>query len=152
MPHPEQLHLQGDLFQDFPFPVITEAGELELHERTVLVLNNTCDLEPDRMDFVSVVPVLHVDEEVEAAYGKSFLTTAKANKVSDLFYIGPFAGNPKGVFAYLGQPVHVPVNLFRDQLKKGSRIASLTQKGAYVFQMKFMYHVARAETDEVIRL
>jgi hypothetical protein len=57
-PHPELERLQGDLLVDFPTVFLDEAGTPRSRQFTVMILNNTCDLPDERLDFVTAAPVV----------------------------------------------------------------------------------------------
>ena len=51
-PHEIQARLQGDMLGDFPLALVGPDGNPRCKRFTVLVLNNTCDLQPNRSEFV----------------------------------------------------------------------------------------------------
>jgi hypothetical protein len=64
-PHPDIDRLQGDVLSKFPTVVLDEQGEARSQEFTVLVLNNTCDLPDDRLDFITAAPIFDFNTYLE---------------------------------------------------------------------------------------
>src|SRR5688572_20227777 len=71
-PNPEFERLQGDVLSNFPTVFLDEAGEARLHEFTVLVLNNTCDLPDDRLDFITAAPIVDFNKYLEFERERQF--------------------------------------------------------------------------------
>src|SRR5450759_662169 len=87
-PNQTQTRLQGDLLSDFPLALVDSNGNPRCNRFTVLVLNNTCDLQPNRSEFVTVAPVLGFDDFSQFIQKKrgekrsaNYLADVKANKV-----------------------------------------------------------------------
>jgi len=65
LPHAEIERLQGDVLSNFPTVFLDEGGEPRSREFTVLVLNNTCDLPDDRLDFITTAPIVDFNKYLE---------------------------------------------------------------------------------------
>ena len=64
-PHREIERLQGDLLKDFPTVVLDDDAKPRCQNFTVLILNNTCDLPDDRLDFVTAAPIVDFNKYLE---------------------------------------------------------------------------------------
>ena len=64
-PHREIERLQGDLLKDFPTVVLDDDAKPKCRKFTVLILNNTCDLPDDRLDFVTAAPIVDFNKYLE---------------------------------------------------------------------------------------
>jgi hypothetical protein len=157
-PHRTEERLQGDLFQDFPTVFLDADGLPRCRNFAVMVLNNTCDLPDDRLDAVTVVPVLDFGEFLESQQQQrsevsmqGYAEALRRNDITELFYLPPFAGFANGGLALLHFACSVSHALYGAALRQGRRIASFSQIGFYFFLIKLTTHVARAETTEVAR-
>jgi len=88
IPNPEVDRLQGDVFSHFPTVFLDERGEARSREFTVLVLNNTCDLPDDRLDFITAAPIVdfykYLEFERERQFrGKNGLGDSEKRRIED---------------------------------------------------------------------
>jgi hypothetical protein len=158
-PHPEIERLQGDVLRDFPTVYLDDTGASRSRRFVVMLLNNTCDLPDDRIDFVTVAPLVDFSAFVESQKEKrsaaslhDFAAAIRRNEVTELFYLPPVAGFPAGALVLLHLACSVSSKLYRQVLSSGSRIASFTQTGFYYLLIKLTNHIARAESREAVRL
>lgn len=90
-PHSSELRLQADLLADFPVAAIGPDASPRSSRLAVLVLNNTCDLQPQRSQFVNVVPVFDYEayaasllKQRTAAQVQSHLFDVQSNRVNEI--------------------------------------------------------------------
>jgi hypothetical protein len=171
-PNPEFERLQGDILSNFLTVFLDEAGEARSREFTVLVLNNTCDLPDDRLDFITAAPIVdfnkYLEFERERQFrGKDALEDLEKRRIEDrlqeygrvlrnndkteILYLPPFSEFTHGALVLLHLVCSVSARLYRDALRQSRRVASFTQTGFYFLLIKLTTHLARAETAEVIR-
>jgi hypothetical protein len=171
-PHPDIDRLQGDVLSKFPTVVLDEQGEARSQEFTVLVLNNTCDLPDDRLDFITAAPIFDFNTYLEfererRLRGKDTLNDSEKRRIEDslqeygrvlrnndkteILYLPPFSEFTHGALVFLHLVCSVSARLYHDALRQGRRVASFTQTGFYFLLMKLTTHFARAETPEVTR-
>jgi hypothetical protein len=172
IPNPEVDRLQGDVFSHFPTVFLDERGEARSREFTVLVLNNTCDLPDDRLDFITAAPIVdfnkYLEFERERQFrGKNGLGDSEKRRIEDrlqeygrvlrnndkteILYLPPFSEFTHGALVLLHLVCSVSARLYQDALRQGRRVASFTQTGFYFLLIKLTTHLARAETAEVSR-
>jgi hypothetical protein len=172
LPHAEIERLQGDVLANFPTVFLDERGEPRSREFTVLVLNNTCDLPDDRLDFISAAPIVdfnrYLEFERERQYrGKNGLDDSEKRRIEDrlqeygrvlrnndkteLLYLPPFSEFAHGALVMLHLVCSVSARLYHDALRQGRRVASFTQTGFYFLLIKLTTHLARVEGVEVVR-
>jgi len=85
-PHREIERLQGDLLKDFPTVVLDNDAKPRCRNFTVLILNNTCDLPDDRLDFVTAAPLVDFNKYVEFERNrrlKSLTTDSDKSRAED---------------------------------------------------------------------
>jgi hypothetical protein len=169
-PHPEIERLQGDLLKDFPTVILDDDAKPRCRDFTVLILNNTCDLPDDRLDFVTAAPVMDFNKYVEfertrrlksvtadtdrrrAEDGiQEFARTLRANNKTEILFLPRFGEFEQGALVLLHLVCCVSVHMYREALLRGRRLASFTQTGFYFLLMKLTTHIARAETTQVVR-
>jgi hypothetical protein len=169
-PHPEIERLQGDLLKDFPTVALDDDAKPRCRDFTVLILNNTCDLPDDRLDFVTAAPVVDFNKYVEfertrrlksitaesdkrrAEDGiQELARTLRANSKTEILFLPRFGEFEQGALVLLHLVCSVSVNVYRKALRRGRRLASFTQTGFYFLLMKLTTHIARAETTQVVR-
>jgi hypothetical protein len=158
VPHPTETRLQGDLFCDFPFAIVDHDGNPKCSRFTVLVLNNTCDLQPSRSNFVTAAPVLDFGSYSQSIVKKrggnkaaNFLKDVMANKVFEILWLPAFGAFRDGAVVLLDRIGAISIDVYESALANNRRIASFSQNGFYFFLIKITKHLARPESDEVIR-
>ena len=172
LPHAEIERLQGDVLPNFPTVFLDEGGEPRSREFTVLVLNNTCDLPDDRLDFITTAPIVdfnkYLEFERERQYrDKNGLADWEKRRIEDrlqeygrvlrnndkteILYLPPFSDFTHGALVLLHLVCSVSAKLYYDALRQGRRVASFTQTGFYFLLIKLTTHFARAKASEVAR-
>jgi len=157
---------------DFPTVFLDEKGLPRSRQFTVMILNNTCDLPDDRLDFVTAAPVVDFNKYVEFERERRFHGNAivedlekrriedslqefgrvlRNNNKTEILYLPPFSDFTHGALVLLHLVCSVSANLYRDALRRSQRVASFTQTGFYFLLLKLTNHLARAETKEVVR-
>lgn len=158
VPHPTETRLQGDLFGDFPIAIVDPDGKPRCKHFTVLILNNTCDLQPRRSNFVTAAPVLDFGSYSQSIAKKrgenkaaNFLKDVKANKVFEILWLPAFGEFRDGAVVLLDRIGAISMDIYESALANNRRIASFSQNGFFFFLIKFTKHFARPESDEVMR-
>ena len=172
IPHAEFERLQGDVLSNFPTVFLDERGEARSREFTVLVLNNTCDLPDDRLDFITAAPIVDFNKYLEFERERQFrdkntLEHSEKRRIEDrlqeygrvlrnndkteILYLPPFSEFTHGALVLLHLVCSVSARLYHDALRQGRRVASFTQTGFYFLLIKLTTHLARAEGVEVVR-
>lgn len=158
-PHSTERRLQGDVLSDFPVALVDSAGSPRCKQFTVLVLNNTCDLQPQRSEFVTVAPVLdfgafsqHVIQKRGEASAANYLKDVKANRVFEILWLPAFGSFLYGAVVFLDKIGSVSSVVYESALAGDRRLASFSQNGFYFLLIKLTKHLARPESDEVFRL
>jgi hypothetical protein len=157
-PHPTERRLQGDILKECPTVVIDDLGEPRATKFPVMILNNSCDLPDDRMDFVTIAPVVDFGKYLEFEKSRrspnsldGFAKAIRQNDKTELFYLPKFAGFQNGALVLLHLVCSVSAKVYRSLLSSGKREASFTQIGFYFLLIKLTTHLARAESAEVER-
>jgi hypothetical protein len=169
-PHREIERLQGDLLKDFPTVVLDDGGKPRRRNFAVLILNNTCDLPDDRLDFVTAAPIVDFNKYIEFERSRrlrNLTTDGDKNRVEDsvqelarmlrnnnkteILFLPRFGEFEHGALVLLHLVCSVSVNIYREALRAGQRLASFTQTGFYFLLIKLTTHIARAETTQVFR-
>ncbi len=157
-PHPTEHRLQGDILRECPTVVIDDAGAPRAKGFAVMILNNSCDLPDDRVDFVTAAPIVDFGKFLEFEKHRrskssleGFAKAIRQNEKTELFYLPKFAGFENGALVLLHLVCSVSAKLYRDLLAAGKREASFTQIGFYFLLIKLTTHLARAESTDVQR-
>ena len=150
--------LQGDFISSFPVCYIDPKQEPVLSRRSVMIVNNTCDLPEGQGNFVSVAPVFDFNKYIESQTGKKSAEALKnheadlrKNQISHLFFIPHISGFADGALVRLDMICTVPISFLNEAVSSGLRIGSFTQNGFYVLLMKLTQHLTRRESEEVSR-
>lgn len=158
-PHPDELRLQGDIYREMPWSMIADTGRALSASFTALILNNTCDLQPGRSQFISIAPALDfvsfrekVAEERGDIRAAGYIDAVRRNKVSELFYINPCPGHEEGIIVFLDRISTLSSSIYERKIAENGRLASFTQNGFFLFLLKLTNHLARAETPDVDRV
>jgi hypothetical protein len=157
-PHSTISRLQGDLFREFPTVFLDDKAMPRSKKFTVMVLNNTCDLPDNRLDFVTVAPIVDFQEYLrfeEPRRSTQSLTdyakSIRSNDKSELLYLPKLAGFEEGALVLLHLVCSVSSKVYQEAVRSGQRVASFTQTGFYFLLIKLTTHIARPESGEVIR-
>jgi hypothetical protein len=156
--HAEVQRLQGDLHADFPVALIAPDGRAVSKKFAVLILNNTCDLQPKRSSFVNVAPVMDFQDFTKSVIEKrgedgarSYLHEIRSNKVLEVLWLPPFHTFKQGGIVFLDRISTAAFQIYEQSLANNARLASFSQNGFYYFLIKITSHLARAESAEVQR-
>lgn len=121
-------------------------------------MNNTCDLQPQRSDFVTVAPVLdfhafsrHVIQKRGEAKATNYLKDVMANRVFEVLWLPAFSSFLHGAVVFLDRVGAVSTAIYESALAGDRRLASFSQNGFYFLLIKLTKHLARPESDEVVR-
>jgi hypothetical protein len=169
-PHPEIERLQGDLLRDFPTVVLDDHANARCQNFTVLILNNTCDLPDDRLDFVTAAPVVDFNEYLEFEKARrltdrtsederkriddsiqEFARVLRHNNKTEILFLPSFGEFQHGALVLLHLVCSVSAKIYREALRARQRLASFTQTGFYFLLIKLTTHIARAESTQVAR-
>src|SRR5205814_4244356 len=77
--------------------------------------------------------------------------TLRNNNKTEILFLPRFGEFEHGALVLLHLVCSVSVNVYRDALRTGRRLASFTQTGFYFLLIKLTTHIARAETTQVVR-
>jgi len=145
---------QGDVAIDIPHCFIDDSGDGAFGKTTVSFISNTCDMQPNREDYVIVAPFISIEDYHEKLKSvtdntdsiNNKITSIKENKVFSCFYMPSSNTLPEGFIDFTNL-----ASIDRDyiiNLKKNSSdkfILSLSQKGFYLLLIKLNYFFARSE-------
>lgn len=172
LPHAEIERLQGDVLENFPTVFLDEQAVPRSRQFTVMILNNTCDLPNDRLDFVTAAPVEDFNKYLEFERERRFRDKSNVegsekqriedslqefgrvlrnNDKTEILYLPPFSDFTHGALVLLHFVCSVSSKLYHDALRQSARVASFTQTGFYFLLIKLTTHLARAETEETVR-
>ena len=169
-PHREIERLQGDLLKDFPTVFLDDKSKPRSRNFTVMILNNTCDLPDDRLDFVTAAPMVDFNKYLEFERSRrlkgkitenekqrvedsiqELARVLRHNKKTEILFLPRFGQFQHGALVLLYFVCSVSAKIYRESLRAGQRLASFTQTGFYFLLIKLTTHIARAETTQVIR-
>ena len=157
-PHPSESRLQGDILADCPTVVIDDSGSPKSTEFPVMILNNSCDLPDDRINFVTAAPIVDFGKFLEiekkrrsASSLEGFAKAIRQNEKTELLYLPKFGRFEHGALVLLHLVCSVSAKLYRNLLSAQKRQASFTQIGFYFLLIKLTTHLARAESSDVQR-
>lgn len=171
-PHSEIERLQGDLLKNFPTVFLDENAKPKSRNFTVMVLNNTCDLPDNRLDFVTAAPVVDFNEYVKFERARrlrsettltedekgriedsvqEFARVLRHNNKTEILFLPEFGEFKHGALVLLHLVCSVSAKLYHDVLRAGQRLGSFTQTGLYFLLIKLTTHIARAESQQVVR-
>lgn len=150
--------LQGDFIRNFPALFLKPDGTAVSTQRTVMVLNNTCDLPLGRSSMVSVVPLFDLEKYLQSqAFMRDssslsdYKNAIKNNQISELLFIPYLPGFTSGAIVRLDMVCTVAYDHLQQAISNNQRISSFTQSGFYLLLMKITYHFIRIESAEVNR-
>lgn len=147
------------MLSEFPVAVVDGDGHPHCAKFAVLVLNNTCDLQPGRSQFVTLAPAMdfarfsrtYIEQEGEER-ARSYLHSVRANRIFEILWLPGFASFKEGAVVFLNRVGAASARLYEDALKEQRRLASFSQNGFYFLLIKLTNHIARMETGDVHRL
>jgi hypothetical protein len=157
-PHPTDPRLQGDLLGNFPVAIVDEDGKPLCNRFVVLVLNNSCDLEPGRTQYVTVAPVFdfggfskHIIGKRGENNARSYLRDVRENRVHEILWLPLISQFEKGAVVFLDRVGAVSGKIYENAIKEKRHVASFSQNGLYFLLIKLTNHIARMESEEVVR-
>jgi hypothetical protein len=169
-PHREIERLQGDLLKDFPTVFLDDEAKARCRNFTVMVLNNTCDLPDDRLDFLTAAPIVDFDKYLEFERTRrlkdkttenekkrvedsiqELARVLRNNNKTEILFLPSFGEFQHGALVLLHLVCSVSAKVYREGLRAGQRLASFTQTGFYFLLIKLTTHIARAETAQANR-
>jgi len=156
-PSQTEERLQGDLVQEMPVAVIHRDGTVRSKKFIVMVINNACDLQPGRSEFVTLAPVedferfaVHVSNR-DRERAKNYLESIRANHIDEFFYIPNCPQFSNGGIVRFDLLSSLSAELYELAIANKRRLASLTQNGHYFLLMRLTNFIARPESLEIIR-
>lgn len=158
-PPQNEPRLQGDVLLQLPVAVVAPDGTPKCQGWTAMVMNNACDLQPNRSDMVTVAPVQSFEKYAKAIMGslppdqaKNHLESVRANKVDEIFYLANCSQIPEGAVVYMNRLSSMSSQIYENALlDEERRVASLTQTGFYFLLMKLTKFLCRPESPEITR-
>jgi len=156
-PSSAEPRLQGDLILQIPVAVIDPAGKARSRNLTAMVLNNACDLQSGRSEFISLAPVEDFSAFSEAMLNKDrdqarqYLNSLQANQIDELLYLPRSPQLPNGGVVRFDLISSLSATVYESAIAGSRRLASLTQNGFYLLLMKLTHFLARPESAEIVR-
>lgn len=157
-PHPNEPRLQGDILAEIPVAIVAPSGEPKCKPLTVLALNNTCDLQRDRSEFITVAPVMDFEDFTNFIVQKrgerrasNYLKDVRENHVFEILWLPPFGSFSSGALVFLDRIGSVAAALYDSAVAGKRRVASFSQNGFYFLLIKVTKHLARPESEQVVR-
>ena len=156
-PSQTEDRLQGDLLQKMPVALIDSTGSVRSRDFTAMVINNVCDLQPKRSEFITLAPVEDFERFATAALNrdreraKTLLESIQANQIDEFLYLPNCSQLPNGAIVRLDLISSLSAVVYDTAISGGRRLASLTQNGFYFLLMKITHFLARPETSEIVR-
>jgi hypothetical protein len=156
-PSQTEERLQGDLVLRMPMALIDPTGMPRSKTLTAMVINNVCDLQPGRSEFVTLAPVEEFERFAAAMLSKdperakSYLETIRANLLDEFFYIPNCSQLPGGGIVRFDLLSSLSAAVYEKAIADRLRIASLTRDGFYFLLMKLTRFLARPESSDVSR-
>jgi hypothetical protein len=154
--HAEEARLQGDLFQALPIVLIDAEGNVRKTSQPAMVINNTCDLQPDRSTFVTVALTSSyaafsefIGRQRNLAGARGYLESLRRNEIDELLFIPSCPGFLNGAVVHLDRLCSMSTRVYEGALFEGGRLASFSQYGFYYLLMKVTHFLARAESPDV---
>lgn len=140
---------QGDILVEIPVCFIDEDGDTVQGIDPIAMISNTCDMQPDRKEFVIASPIIPITdfEEHLRSIGETGtdtkLTDIRRNRIFSYFYLPQYEGFPES-FIDFSRMVTIS-SLYINRVFSGKRTLSLSRYGFYLFLIKLTYHLARME-------
>jgi hypothetical protein len=157
-PSNREERLQGDVFKDMPIGLIGPDGNCKKTTVTAMVVNNACDLQEERSDFVTVVPLQSFssfsnfqDPAFDTEQRKSFLNSVVNNRVTEIIYLPACPQLSEASVILLDRMSTLSIEVYEDALDRGNRVASLTQNGFYLLLMRIGNFLLRPESSDISR-
>ncbi len=157
-PSQQENRLQGDVMRELPVAIVAPDGQPRCKGFTAMVINNACDLQPERSEMVTVAPLQHFDKfaasilaQKDDGRAKQYLDSVRANQIDELLYFPNCPQLPAGAVVRMDRLSSMSAQVYERALGDGGRIASLTQNGFYFFLMKLTRFLCRPESADITR-
>jgi hypothetical protein len=156
-PHSEEPRLQGDLLRSVPVALIDSQGQPRTAALPAMVINNTCDLQQGRSNFVTVAPASEYEvfaekitrERATAQSAASYMRHIQSNRIDEVIFIPRCPGFAAGLVVHLDRLCSLSSPVYDLALAEGQRLASFSQSGFYYLLIKMTRFLARAEPGDV---
>jgi hypothetical protein len=144
---------QGDIVLDLPVCFVWNNGKIKKGAKNVILVSNTCDMQPNRHNFIVVSPFIPIQKHKEKLSRispnspnkvESNLADIRKNKVFSSFYI-PANNCIEEGFIDFTQMISIGSS-YLNEIKKGGTAScpiSLSVNGRYLFLIKLLFHIAR---------
>jgi hypothetical protein len=141
---------QGDILLDIPVCLTDDDGNAVIGRDMVALISNTCDMQSDRQEFVTVCPIVSFDElrqNIENHKLETLLHDVRNNRIFRYFYLPPGDDLPESYIDFSRMVSISSIYLNDIKTSKPQQcILSLSPYGFYFFLVKLTYHLARMET------
>jgi hypothetical protein len=152
---PENLY-QGDLVENLPVVSLNENAKPVGGYSTVMLLSNTCDMFKSETRYIIVAQVRSFDAYSQKKPGyieqdawRSHLLSIQKNQITRFLYMPNYSKLPPSLVDF--ERICTISKKFILQSSQQNRIASLSQRGYYLFALKLSYHLVRSEAHDVNR-
>ena len=149
---------QGDVLEEVTVFFLKDESRALKQKLSVMVLNNTCDLQLDggasRSKYTSIVPLLPCSQYLEPFKDKTnYEHDLKENVITSKFYISAPPGHNRDYVVDLSLICSIDTQFLQNGVQQGTikKVASLSENGYYYFLAKLTLHLMRSESDEVKR-
>src|SRR6266404_1988696 len=142
---------QGDVISSARTPLLDDDGTGAYRDGAVVVISNTCDVQPNRDDYLLLAPLFTLEERIEGITltGQQqidHIHDLKRNRLTNIMFFPATSGVPES-WVDFSKICPVSSNYFYSEALnvREKRVASLSQKGHYFFLMKLASHLCRPE-------
>lgn len=135
---------QGDIVENVNVPIIGIDGSINIAERTVLIISNSCDIEND--DYILIAPFYSFKE---GGFSQSQIKELKNNRFFGKMYFPDVS--EEEMFADFSYIQSMPKQYFYDGLKNNTMHIkhSLNRVGFYLLLCKLTIHLMRPEDKQL---
>lgn len=135
---------QGDIIENVKVPIIGIDGSINVAERTVLIISNSCDIEND--DYILIAPFYSFSE---SGLSKSQLSELKNNKFFGKMYFPDVS--EEEMFADFSYIQSLPKQYFYEGIEHNTMHIkySLNLVGFYLLLCKLTIHLLRPEDKQL---
>ena len=145
---------QGDVVLESRITLVSDSGDqASLYTGPAMLLSPGCDMEPDRVRFVSMAPVqpasLLTDPAPTPAKKAAARATLESNQVSTVMYLPAEVGLLPDAYVDFELRCPVPQAVARAVFARaGGRRVRLSDNGWRLLTAKYWYHTARDESRD----
>ena len=135
---------QGDIIENVKVPIIDIDGSINITERTVLIISNSCDIEND--DYILIAPFYSFKE---GCFSQSQITELKNNRFFGKMYFPDVS--EEEMFADFSYIQSMPKHYFFDGINNNKMHIkhSLNLVGFYLLLCKLTIHFMRPEDKQL---